>query len=135
MMCQYVKASLIKPLVSLIVLMAFTCATVGCSSTRSFLVEQRQQIKEPHKIYSILTTNDKVIDFESDSLGNAVLNDTTLTRFLSNDSTETISLSTVKVLYTNEPDPKRTGIAILVGAGFATLIISSLLTHGLNFVD
>ena len=120
-----------KQIISISILIAFTSGTFGCSSSHSFLVSQKQQIKEPQKVYRIQTTDGNIVDFESDSLGYAVLSDTTLQRLLPNGTAKTIPLSTVKVLYTKGYDPNRTGIAILMGVGLEGLIVWSMV-HGLN---
>jgi|WetSurMetagenome_2_1015567.scaffolds.fasta_scaffold203556_1 hypothetical protein len=120
--------SQMKQFLTVFILLAFVHSTLGCYSSHRFLVDDRQQIKEPQRIYRIKTTDGQYVSFESDSLGYAVLNDTTLQRYLSNGVTETIPLSTVQVLYTQGPDPKRTGIAILLGFGVIASIYVAIVS-------
>ncbi len=113
------------------VLAAFASATIGCSSTHQFLVQDRQQIQDPRRVYKIQTVDNKIISFESDSLGYAILRDTTLERSVGYGSVENIPLSTVKVLYARGPDQTRSVIAIALGVGVIVLIITSI-DHGLH---
>jgi len=120
-----------KQLVTICVLVAFTFATFGCYSSHRVLVDERQQIKEPQRIYKIQTTEGRIINFESDPKAYAILSDTTVQIYLGSDSTEVIPISSVQMLYTKGPDPKRTGIAILLGVGVTALIVASL-AHGIH---
>jgi hypothetical protein len=75
--------------------------------------------------------DDRMISFETDSLGYAVLGDTTLQRFPGNGRIETIPLSEVRTLYTKGPDQTRTVIGMAMGVGLLVLIAGSI-THGLR---
>jgi hypothetical protein len=107
----------------------FASAATGCHSSREFLVQDRDQIEERQRIYEIRTIDGRVVNFESDSLGYALLRDSTLERFPGNGVTDTIPLSTVSLLRTNRPEPTRTLIAVLIGTGVGALLVGSWI-HG-----
>jgi hypothetical protein len=104
---------------------------IGCHSTHEYLVDDWQQIKEPQRVYEIQTVDDSVINFQSDSLGYAVLRETTLERFQGNGSVDTIALSSVKIFRTTKPEPTRTLIGVLLATGVVGLMVASW-AHGLR---
>ena len=119
------KTSPVKRLIAICVLVAFTNAATGCHSSHCFLADERQEIQEAQSVYKIVTTNGRIFDFDRNPFGYATLRDTTVQVYLGNDSTEVIPLSSVETICTRGPDPKRTGIAVLLGVGVAALIAAS----------
>jgi hypothetical protein len=111
---------------TLCVLLAFACSTLSCYSFHRVRVEERQQIKPPQRIYKIQTTGGNVISFASDSLGYAILTDSTLLRHVAGDSIEVIPLSTVKILHTKGYDSQRTTYVIVLSVTVAVLLSIAL---------
>ncbi len=98
---------------------------MGCRSSHEFLADNAHQIKPPQRIYEIQTVDGDLINFESDSLGYAILRDTVIERVPRHGARDTIALSSVRVIRTNGPEPTRTFIAVLLVSGGVILLMAS----------
>ncbi len=103
----------------------------GCRSSHEFMADDTPQIRPPQRIVEIQTIDGDVINFESDSLGYAILRDTVIERFPGHGVRDTIALSSVRVIRTNGPEPTRTFIAVLLVAGGVILVTASWI-HGMH---
>ena len=121
-----------RRVLGILTLLAFTLTAIGCHSTKQFLVTERQRIKESQKIYKVETLDGRVIRFDSDPLGYAVMRDTTIERFMKDGSVEAIPLSSVTLIHTMQSDPAATIIGVALAIGGAAFLLIAAIGHGLG---
>ncbi len=121
-----------RAVVTLLTLCAFIVTALGCHSTNQFLVSERGHIKESQKIYKIEKVDGKILRFDSDPMGYAVLRDTAIERSMKDGSIEVIPLSSVKLIHTKQPDPVATTICIALGIGGVALLAIAVFGHGIT---
>ncbi len=97
-------------------------STIGCYSTRNFVTEERDKIKDFQKIYKIEMLDGRVIRFDSDPLGYAMLRDTTIERHSADGSIQLIPLAEIKTIHTKQFDWIATSFFVALGAGAAVLL-------------
>ena len=107
------------------------CPGMGCYSTHRFLVTEKQQIKESQKISGVETLDGRVLEFDSDPLGYAVMRDTTIDRFKEDGLIESIPLSSVRIIHTTQHDPAATVLGDALGAGAAVFLVLAAFGHGM----
>jgi hypothetical protein len=114
---------IVRQLLTVLTLSSFIFTTFGCQSTKEFLVSERNQIKPSQKIYAVGTLDGKVMWFDSDTLGYAILRDTTIEGFMKDSLKVVIPLSTVRLIHTKEIDTGKAVVWIVLGIGVVTLIV------------
>jgi hypothetical protein len=121
---------MMRQLLTVLTLSSFIFATFGCQSTKEFLVSERNQIKPSQKIYAVGTLDGKVMWFDSDTLGYAVLRDSTIEGFMKDSLKVVIPLSTVRLIHTKEislaPIKPTTVILVVVIVGVIIILLSPI---------